>query len=133
MERACRVPFLIKIMYSEDNILKAIRKDRWPKGIVCLECGSKRIYTIKSRNKIKKYTCKDCLRRFSDISNTPFHKTRLPLVKWIKAYEFCLSAPKITARDLKNQFHISYTAARRIKRIFQERHSFFNHLLKVIC
>lgn len=133
MERVLSsVPFLFKSMSFEQKIIKSLRKNRWPQGLACPECHSKRIYTIKSKDQIKKYTCRDCLRRFSDISNTPFHKTRLPLAKWMESYELYLTTPKITARDLKNQFCISYTAARRMKRLFQEQNSFFNRLLKAI-
>jgi transposase-like protein len=123
---------LFKSMSFEQKIIKALRKNRWPRGLACPECHSKRIYIIKSKVEIKKYTCQDCLCRFSDISNTPFHKTHLSLAKWIKAHELCLAAPKMTARDLKNQLHISYTAARRMKRIFQDKPSFFNNLLKIL-
>jgi len=119
-------------MAFENKIIESLRKYQWPKGIVCPECRSKRIYTIKDKAKIKKYTCKDCLRRFSDISSTVFHKTRLSLDKWLDGYELIRLNPNLSARNFKNQLHISYTAARRIKRLLQEKADFFEHLLKIV-
>jgi transposase-like protein len=117
-------------MFSEEKIIKVLRKIKWPRDIVCPECGSKRIYPIKSETKIKKYTCKDCLRRFSDISQTIFHKTRLPLSKWLEAFKMLKNDPDVTARKIKNNLKISYTAARRLVKITRGRIDLIDKLLK---
>jgi transposase-like protein len=117
-------------MFSEEKIIKVLRKIKWPKGALCPECGSRRIYTVKDKLKIKKYTCKDCLRRFSDISQTLFQKTRTPLAKWIEAFQMFQKNPSTTARKLKNDLIISYTAARRIRRILENNKDFIDKFLK---
>lgn len=119
-------------MFSEEKIIKTLRSQKWPKDIVCPECGSKRIYTIKDKLKIKKYTCRDCLRRFSDISQTIFHKTRIPLSKWVEAFEMLQRDPDTTARKLKNDLKISYTAARRMVKIIRGEPDLLRKILNVI-
>jgi transposase-like protein len=119
-------------MELEERIIKTLRKIKWPSGLICPECGSKRIYPIKDKTKIKRYTCKDCLRRFSDISQTIFQKTRISLIKWIKAFKMFQENSNLTARKLKNDLKISYTAARRIKRIIQENKNFVDRFLKIL-
>ncbi|TAN33548.1 IS1595 family transposase [Patescibacteria group bacterium] len=120
------------MIYSETQILQALRRMNWPRGLVCPDCFSKRVYTIRDKRKIKKYTCQNCLRRFSDISEVVFHKTRIPLVKWLSAFENYLSDSNYTARQLKNDFQISYAAARRMKKKFIEEEKELKNLLKFV-
>ncbi len=118
-------------MTTEEKIVKTLRKIKWPKGFLCPDCGSKRIYQVNSKGKIKKYYCKDCLKSFSDISQTIFQKTRIPLTKWLESFEMFQKDPDITARQLKNDLEISYTAARRMRRILVDNRNFTDRFLNI--
>lgn len=116
---------------SENNLVKVLREIIWPIKVICPECKSNNIYHVKNKdnNIIKKYTCRKCLCRFSDISHTIFYKTRIPLKTWYEAFIMHQSNPKITNRKIKNKLKISYTTASRIMKIIKENQGFVDKIL----
>lgn len=64
---------------------------RWPRGIKCPFCSSKRISAIANR-KPQPYRCKHCRRHFSVKTGTPLHNSKIPLSKWATAlclFDYC--------------------------------------------
>lgn len=53
---------------------------RWPDGVACPACQSKRIGRIETR---RMYRCKDCRKQFSVKKGTVFEDSAIPLEKWL--------------------------------------------------
>jgi transposase-like protein len=82
---------------------------RWPSGIACPACQSKKISRIAKRNQ---YDCDSCRHQFSVLSGTMFHDTHLALTKWFFAtYLLCESRKGISANQLKRMLRVSYETA----------------------
>ncbi|MEY2742257.1 MAG: hypothetical protein RIS21_625 [Planctomycetota bacterium] len=64
-----------------------LRKRRWPEGFKCDRCGGRKTYPIVTRNTLE---CKSCRHQTSLTANTPFHKTRKPLMDWMRAIYFLM-------------------------------------------
>jgi transposase-like protein len=82
---------------------------RWPKGVICPRCESKKISYISTR---EVYDCDSCRYQFTATSGTIFHDSHLPLTKWFLAtYIMCESKKGISANQLKRMLGISYKTA----------------------
>jgi transposase-like protein len=57
---------------------------RWPSGIVCPHCESKRVSYLSSR-RIWKCMAKDCHKQFSVKTQSVFEDSPVPLDKWLTA------------------------------------------------
>lgn len=74
---------LLKGVSAEKRCIKHLEKIRWPDGIVCPCCNSRRkIYSISRGHN---YKCADCKKQFSVRKGTIFAESRLPLTKWFAA------------------------------------------------
>jgi transposase-like protein len=76
-ESACRIFF--------ENMI-------WTSGRRCPRCKSDRSYGLIAR--VGVYECAACKKQFTVTVQTPFHGTKLPLWKWIKAIYFILTSSK---------------------------------------
>jgi len=96
--------------YNTDDECRAYLTElRWPKGVQCPQCQSKKISRIQKRNQ---YDCDSCRYQFSVLSGTQFHDTHLPLTKWFWAtYLICESRKGISANQLKRMLRVSYETA----------------------
>jgi transposase-like protein len=109
--------------YGDDtNCRKAIENIRWPDGILCPACGSKKISRIVARNQ---FDCDSCRYQFSALSGTIFHDTHLPLHKWFLAtYLLCESKKGMSALQMQRMLHTTYRTAwylcHRIRTAMQE-------------
>lgn len=102
---------LIQIMerFGTDEKARAFLESvRWPNGPVCPHCGnseSKTIYPIQS-NRAKKvrdglYECGACKEQFTVTVGTIFHKSKIPLRKWLLAwFLLCSSKKGISAHQI---------------------------------
>jgi transposase-like protein len=114
-------------LQDEEAARKHIEAVRWPDGPVCVHCGSvERIYPIKSRpeKKIRPglYKCgnKGCGKQFSATVGSVFHRSKVPLTKWLVAIHLMCSSKKgISAfqlhRSLRVQYKTAWFMARRIR------------------
>jgi transposase-like protein len=64
----------------------------WSSGRKCPRCGCNRSYQLSARAGF--YECAQCKKQFTVTVKTPFHGTKLPLWKWIKAMYFILTSSK---------------------------------------
>ena len=75
---------------------------RWPNGVVCPRCGSKRPYELKTMK--FKWECPDCSEsgyRFSNIAGTIFENTNVDLRQWFRVIHLMLTSKKgISARQI---------------------------------
>ena len=77
---------------SKRKAIKFFEKSRWPEGIDCLHCQSKRIYEVK--NRIGSYQCKDCRKTFTIQTGTVFEKSRASFKKMVICYLFTSNSPQ---------------------------------------
>ena len=65
---------------------ETVRHTRWPEGVSCSECDSKRIVKQgfdETQCLRQRYQCKDCYLRFDDLSQTIFAGHHQPLRVWM--------------------------------------------------
>ncbi len=95
---------------------------RWPNGIVCPRCQSKKIYRIVKRDQL---LCSSCEYQFSVTVDSIFHDTHLPLWKWFLATMLlCESKKGMSSCQIQNSLGVSYKTAwyltHRIRAAMQE-------------
>jgi transposase-like protein len=100
---------LIQQFNSEAKCRTYIEHLRWPDGIVCPRCESKKIYHLENRPLL---LCASCEHQFSETVGTTFHDTHLPLEKWFLAtYLLCESKKGMSACQIQRSLGISYKTA----------------------
>lgn len=69
---------------SEDTCRKYLEQQRWPDGIICPFCESKRVYRFSDG---KRFKCaeKTCNKKFTVIVGTIYENTKIPLQKFFLA------------------------------------------------
>ena len=102
---------------TEYKCMQHLERIRWPKGVICLRCRSKRIMRFRADGKTGKerslYECVDCRYQYSVTAGTIFHDSHLPLVKWFLAiYLICSAKKGVSALQLQRELEIgSYKTA----------------------
>lgn len=87
---------------------------RWPDGIQCVCCDSKRIKTRRpsARRKTPVYHCNDCKKDFTVKTNTIMHDSRLSLSKWALAfYLFSTNLKGVSSMKLHRDLGITQKSA----------------------
>jgi transposase-like protein len=103
---------------------------RWPDGVTCLGCESKKVTKYVKRAGTRKridangeevikpvparilYVCLDCGEQFSVTEGTIFNDTHLPLEKWYMAVALMVNAKKgVSAMQLKRDLGTAYKTA----------------------
>jgi len=78
----CRLNNLI----DEEKCYQEVRRIRWPNGVCCPGCTSNKI-AKRGRNHrqqaCRRYTCKNCGKRFDDLTGTIFMGRHQPLSVWL--------------------------------------------------
>ncbi len=70
-------------MPTESKCIKVLRKLRWPDGIRCPRCDSRRVVKHgPHRNLMHRYLCRDCSRTFTDKTGTIFENSNMALNEW---------------------------------------------------
>ncbi len=100
---------LIQQFGSEEKCRDYLVQLRWPDGVTCPRCDSRKISRIVKRNQ---YDCDSCRYQFSVTAGTIFHDSHLPLWKWFLAvYLIGESKKGISANQLKRMLKVSYKTA----------------------
>ena len=95
---------------SKRKAVKFYEKSRWPEGITCPHCQSKRIYEVK--NRLGSYQCKDCRKTFTVQTGTVFEKSKIALRKWLYAVYLLQTARKgISSLQLSKQIGVTQKTA----------------------
>jgi transposase-like protein len=108
-----------------------LERMRWPKGVTCLHCDSKRVskYVKQAGTRTRLnpdtgeaelkpvparilYVCLDCNKQFTVIEGTIFNDTHLSLDKWFTAVALMVNAKKgLLALQLKRDVKCAYKTA----------------------
>jgi transposase-like protein len=100
---------LIEQFGSEDKCHDYLERLRWPDGIECPRCESKKISRIVKR---RQFDCDSCRYQFSVRVETLFHDSKLPLWKWFLAVYLMIESKKgVSANQLKRTLGVSYKTA----------------------
>jgi transposase-like protein len=103
------LPELIERFGSEDRCHQFLEELRWPEGVECPRCQSKKISRIKAR---RQFDCDGCRYQYSVRVGTLFHDSKLPLWKWFLAvYVMGESKKGVSANQLKRMLGVSYKTA----------------------
>jgi len=99
---------------SEDEARAHLEKIRWPRGVTCAHCESKKVTLLQGKaTRPGVYKCKDCRKQFTVTVNTIFHRSHIPLKKWLIAFHMLCSSKKgLSALQLQRNLKLeSYEAA----------------------
>lgn len=100
---------LIEQFGSEDKCHDYLEGLRWPGGVECPRCQSKKISRIAKR---RQFDCDSCRYQFSVRVESLFHDSKLPLWKWFLAVYLMIESKKgISANQLKRTLGVSYKTA----------------------
>lgn len=100
---------LMDKFHSEERCHQYLEELRWPDGVTCPRCESKKISRIEKR---KQYDCDSCRYQFSVRVGTILHDSHLPLRKWFAAvYLMCESRKGVSANQLKRVLKVAYKTA----------------------
>lgn len=103
------LPKLIAEFGNDAQCRARLMQLRWPKGVTCPRCQSKKVSEIAER---EQYNCNSCLYQFSVTSGTIFHDTHLSLSKWFLAIYLMTEAKKgVSALQIKRTLDIAYQTA----------------------
>ena len=98
---------LLKRFPTEQSCINHLAKIRWPDGVECPACQSRKIYTCK-----KRFRCGDCKRNFSVRVGTIYEGSPLPLRKWFAAMWLLSSSPKgISSCQLAREIGVTQKTA----------------------
>ena len=86
-------------------------QQRWPDGVICPFCDSKRI-TDNSARESMPYRCKDCKKRFSVKTDSVMHSSKIGYQKWaIAIYLVTTSLKGVSSMKLHRDLGITQKAA----------------------
>lgn len=99
---------LKEVFPSDQSAIDHFRKVRWPKGPVCHECGSIKVWNLEGEGQ----KCGDCGKRFTVRHDTIFAESKLPLRKWYMAIFLVTSHKKgIASAQLARDIGITQKSA----------------------
>ncbi len=80
----------IQDLMDDRRCYDMLRELRWPEGRFCPHCDSRRIIRrgFDDNSPRQRYQCKDCNRRFDDLTGTVFAGHHQPLKVWMLALYF---------------------------------------------
>ena len=75
----------IQDLLDEAQCYDTVRELRWPEGRFCPFCESRRVIRrgFANRSPCQRYECKECQKRFDDLTGTVFEGHHQPLKVWI--------------------------------------------------
>ncbi len=107
---------VIRDFHDEETCVCFLETKRWPNGVKCVKCNSRKIMRITSKGKTGKprfiYECSECQQQFSVKCGTLFHDSHVPLTKWFMAIAMICQAKKgISANQVGRTIGVSTKTA----------------------
>src|SRR5882724_3809517 len=128
LDRFSQVP--AEILANEDSCLAHLEHLRWPDGVRCISCDSRKIskfcaaktsrQTVDQRTGAREtravpprrlYQCLECGRQFTATAGTLFHNSHLPLSKWFAALALVDGDDKPRSSLLKRELGVNARTA----------------------
>ena len=99
---------LMSLFHSDARCRDLLEALRWPEGVHCPRCDHDKAWETARAQ----YECAQCSYRFSVLSGSIFHDTKLPLQKWFLAVALMVEAKKgMSANQMKRVLGVSYKTA----------------------
>ncbi|MFA5054210.1 MAG: IS1595 family transposase [Parcubacteria group bacterium] len=93
---------------TQESCEQYLASHRWPDGVTCPRCGSKRVTYMESRHQ---WQC-ECRYQFSVTSGTVFHKTHMDLPRWLMAVWLVCHSPKgVSSKQIQRELGCTYKTA----------------------
>lgn len=93
-----------EVFSTQEQCERHLRDMRWPDGVTCPRCGSKRVTYLESRNR---WQC-ECRYQFSVTAGTIFHKTYVDLPRWLRAIWLVCHSPKgISSAQIRRELGVT--------------------------
>jgi len=107
---------IVREFPNEVACRRFLERMRWPDGVRCLRCQSKKVKRLTAKDKAGPYReifyCSSCRHQFTVTVGTIFHDSHLPLTKWLIAIGLMCEAKKgISALQMKRNLGVSYKTA----------------------
>jgi len=103
---------LMRLFPDEKAALDYLTPILWPDGPVCPFCGSYRHNMYKTAKKRGMYFCGDCRKDYSIRTNTIFHRSHIPLNKWLYAmYLFVTDRKGLSSLQLSKEIGVTQKSA----------------------
>ena len=100
----------LKRFNTEFKCIKFLEKNIWKNGVKCGYCGSKNVSKENKKEGFRR--CRDCRKKFNVRTNTIFHKSKLPLSKWLYAVYLTQTGRKgISSLELSKKLGITQKSA----------------------
>src|SRR5215210_7151111 len=92
---------------------KYLESVRWPAGPVCPHCGNpEKHYKLKDSKTRRLWKCAKCRKQFSVMVGTIFEDSKIPLNKWLLAFNLLCSSKKgMSAHQLHRMLGVTYKSA----------------------
>lgn len=102
--------------FNERWCYEALRRLRWPRGVVCPSCGADHVTTHSKPTATprRRYLCLECRRTFTDLTGTPLARTNLPLVKWFACLQ--LLGERRTIGEVAKQLGVKWETTAQMQR-----------------
>jgi transposase-like protein len=110
-----------KLLLSLLDVAKCIemvRSMRWPQGVRCPKCGSEHFWIDRQENPKLQYRCCQCKHWWTDLSETIFEGTHLPLSYWLLALDLFRQGKSALA--VAGELDVNRHTAERMHRLLQE-------------
>ncbi len=100
---------VVNLFDTDERCRELLVRLRWPNGVECLRC---KMAVVELATNKQLFYCKGCDYQFSVTSNTIFHDSHLPLIKWFAAtYLLCEAKKGMSAHQIHRTLGISYKTA----------------------
>lgn len=103
------------IPLPEEWCWQTFREVRWPVGVTCPNCNVSRVKRHRRLEQARQYRCRACNRIFSDLTATPFERTKLPLSSWFLAIDLILSKERPGSKEISETAQVDFQTACRIR------------------
>lgn len=100
--------------HDPDKAREYLEALRWPNGLICPHCGSDRkAWGLSGKShRPGLYRCADCKDQFTVTVGTVFHRSKVPLNKWIMAtYLMCANKKGMSSNQLSRILGVTVKTA----------------------
>jgi len=115
------------------KLIGELREKKYSKGFSCPHCGGTHVVRYGKFKGRQRYQCKDCIKTFSDLTDTPLARTRYP-DKWIRFIDCMLQGlPLRQSAKILGVTHVTlfYWRHKLLSSLRQMDISSFNGILEV--
>ncbi|MGO9421775.1 transposase [Roseiarcus sp.] len=108
-------------LFSDDELARrALGRLRWPNGVLCAQCESTEVTSIKGTKRSHRdglYSCRRCRKQFTVTVGTVFERSKVPLGKWLQVIhlENSKSLTPLTSSQMAQTCGLAHKTVDRMK------------------